>query len=282
MRRTVRLGELLVGTEGAALFRHLLECDADFAEQRVARIKALVARLDADDDWVSRAGEVPELDVATGYAAWAPTYDTMPNGLIRAEEPLVRAATADLEVGTALDVACGTGRHAAWLSAAGHATTGIDATPEMLDIASRRAPEVDFHVGDFTRLRIEDNTFDFAICALALTHLADPSQAIHEMARVVRPGGRIVLTDAHPTFVLIQGQAVFPTASGLAFVRNYPHLHGTYLRAFRAAGLAVIDCLEAPMEVDFTQGMFAEVADAATALWDGVPAALLWSLRKPA
>ncbi len=96
----------------------------------------------------------------------------------------------------------------------------------------------------------------------------------------MRPGGRIVLTDAHPTFVLIQGQALFPTAHGLAFVRNHPILHGVYLAAFRACGLSVLDCLEAPMVADFTTGLFAEAADAAAALWDGIPAALVWSLVK--
>lgn len=279
MGRHVRLRELYLGTEGAALFRRLLDCDDEFAHERVHHLRLLAEQL--DDANLAQGIDVPELDINTGYAAWAPTYDTMPNGLIRAEEELVQAATTDLQVGRALDVACGTGRHASWLCAAGHTTMGIDATPEMLDIAEKRVPDAKFRLGDFNRLPVEDNTFDFAICALALAHAQDPTVGIREIARVVRPGGRIVLTDAHPTFVLIQGQALFPHQGGLAFIRNYAHLHGTYLRAFRDLGLQVIDCLEAPMEADFTQGMFAEVADAATALWDGIPAALLWSLRKP-
>ena len=222
----------------------------------------------------------PELDVADGYAAWAPTYDTINNVLIQAEEKLVASATRDLPVGTALDAACGTGRHAAWLAAAGHATTGIDKTPAMLDIARGRIPTATFEIGDLTNLPVETGSFDFAICALALAHLEDPAPAIAEIARAVRPGGRVVLTDAHPTFVLIQGQAVFPTEDGLAFVRNYPHLHGTYLAAFRMAGLEVLECLEAPMESDFTTGMFREASAAAQAFWHDIPAALVWSLVK--
>jgi ubiquinone/menaquinone biosynthesis C-methylase UbiE len=278
MGRHVRLGELYLGTEGAALFRHLLDGDDAFAEQRRHRIRELVAVI--DDAHLSQAIEVPELGIGDGYAAWAPTYDTMPNALIRAEEQLVRTAAQDLVPGRALDVACGTGRHTAWLCAAGHTTTGIDATPEMLDVARDRVPDAQFQIGDFNDLAFEDDTFDFAICALALAHAPDPTTAIREIARVVRPGGRIVLTDAHPTFVLIQGQALFPTRRGLAFIRNYPHPHGTYLRVFRAVRVEVIECLEAPMETDFTHGMFAEVADAAAALWEGIPAALVWSLRK--
>lgn len=67
----------------------------------------------------------------------------------------------------------------------------------------------------------------------------------------------------------------------MAFVRNHAHLHGTYLAAFRAAGLSVLDCLEAPMQSDFTTGMFADASEAAHAFWDDIPAALVWSLLKP-
>lgn len=277
MARRLRRNELLLGTEGAALFRHLLDGSEDFIQRRVEAMKSLAA---ADGEG-SGDMQVPELSVAEGYAAWAPTYDSMSNALIRAEEPLVRAATADLRPGRALDAACGTGRHAAWLSAAGHVTTGIDSTPAMLEIAQRRVPEAEFKIADLTNLPLEDASFDFAICALSLTHLPNLTPGIRELARVVRPGGRIVLSDPHPTSVLIQGQALFRTEDGLAYVRNFPHLHGAYLRAFKAAGLSVIDCLEAPMEADFTRGLFVDAAEAAAAVWQDIPVALVWSLRNP-
>jgi len=281
MGRTICLGELLLGTEGTALFRHLIDCDQDFADGRVRALRRLIEHY--DEPRFSFGIEVPELDVATGYTAWAPIYDTMENGLIQAEEPLVESVTGKLPPGRALDAACGTGRHAARLAADGHDVVGIDATPAMLDIARTRAPSAEFRLGDLTALPVDDGSFDLAICALALAHLPDPAPAIAELARVVRPGGRIVLTDAHPTFVTIQGQATFPTPGGLAFVRNYPIKFGTYLASFRSCGLAVVDCLEGALgEQDFSRGLFAEAADAAAALFDGVPVALLWALEKPA
>lgn len=277
MARVVRLRELYLGTEGAALFRHLLDGDAEFVEARTSALRRFAGEFDAPR--LATGMPVPEMTVTDAYSAWAAVYDEMPNPLIEAERPLVHAATADLAVGRALDAGCGTGRHAEWLASAGHATTGIDATDAMLAVARAKAPTAEFRLGDLERLPVEDDAFDFAICALALTHLADPSQAITELARVVRPGGQVVLTDAHPTFVLIQGQALFPTPTGLAYVRNHVHLHGAYLRAFAAAGLSVLDCLEAPMDAQFGEGLLAEVADAATALWRDVPGVLVWSLR---
>ena len=276
MSRTVRYGELLVGVEGAALFRHLLDGDDEFAQRRVDAIRGFAARLDQDP--LATAMAVPELSVAEGYAAWAPIYDEMSNALIEAEEPLVDAVVRDLPPGSALDVACGTGRHAVRLAAAGHDTVGVDGSRAMLDIARAKATAARFALGDLTRLPVTDASIDLANCALALTHLADPTPAIAELARVLRPGGRVVLTDAHPTFVAIQGKALFPAGQGLAYVRNHPHGHGTYLRAFRAVGFSVVDCVEQPLVMDASTGMFAEVAEAATALYDTIPAVLLWSL----
>jgi len=277
VNRTIRYGDLLLGVEGASLFRHLLDEDDEFRRRRVDAIRRWAH--DFDDERLSTDFDVPEWDVAEGYAAWAPPYDSVANALIDAEEPLVESVLRDVPAGVALDAACGTGRQARRLTASGHATVGIDASPEMLGVARLSETGATFAIGDLMGLPVADGCFDVPICSLALTHLTDPAPAIAELARVVRHGGRIVVTDAHPTFVTIQGQALFPTSRGLASVRNYVHLHGTYLRAFAAAGLEVLACLEAPMVIA-TSGMFAEVADAVTPLWDGVPGVLLWSLCK--
>ena len=87
--------------------------------------------------------------------------------------------------------------------------------------------------------------------------------------------------DAHPTFVLIQGQALFPVDGAFAFVRNHVHLHSTYLSAFATCGLRLLRCDEPPMQVDWSKGLFAGAAEAADALWSGIPIALVWTLAHP-
>ena len=67
MGRTICLGELSLGIEGAALFRHLVDCDQAFPDARVDALRGLLARY--DDPRVSFGIEVPELDVETGYTA---------------------------------------------------------------------------------------------------------------------------------------------------------------------------------------------------------------------
>ena len=278
MGRSVSLGEVWLGIEGAALLRYVLDGDEAFVAARLAAIEGLVGRLGGGPFAVR--SPVPELDVEEGYRAWAPVYDEMSNALIRAEEPLVLAGLDGVGVGVALDAACGTGRLAGLLAGRGHRTLGVDRSDAMLARAREKLAGVEFRSGDLTLLPVESGSVDVATCGLALTHLADPAPAIGELARVVRPGGRVVISDAHPTFVALQGQALFPAGAGFAFVRNYHHGHSVYLRAFRSAGLDVIDCAEAPMESDFTVGLTAGAADAAAALWADIPVALVWTLQR--
>lgn len=279
MSRPIRLVDVYVASEGAALFRHVLEADDEFVQARLDNIATFLGK--ADDPMYAASMVVPELDIEEGYAAWSSVYDTIANTLIKAEEPVVHAAISSLPTGRALDAACGTGRHSAWLAAAGYDVVGVDRTEAMLSIAREKVPHGRFDIGDMEHLPFDDGEFDLAITALALTHLVDPTVAIAELARVVKPGGHIVVSDAHPTFVLIQGQAMFPTPTGMAYVRNHVHLHGTYLRAFRAAGLEVLDCQEPTVEPDFGRGLQAPVADALNALWRDIPVALVWTLRRP-
>ena len=91
------------------------------------------------------------------------SYDQMPNALIRAEQPLVDEALADIRAGRALDAACGTGRHAARLVASGHQTVGVDRSEAMLAIARRKVPQADFRIGDLTRLLLEDGSVNVAV-----------------------------------------------------------------------------------------------------------------------
>lgn len=276
--RPFALGELWLGVEGAALLGSVIGGDRHFVLARMAAIKELVDQMDTDA--FAQRAPVPELDVETGYASWAPIYDEVPNALIRAEEPLVEAALDDVSPGHALDAACGTGRHTALLLARGHQVLGVDSSQAMLAQARSKHPGAEFRLGELTSLPIASESMDVVTCGLALTHLADPSPAIAELARVVKPGGRVLISDAHPSFVLIQGQALFPHQGGLAYIRNHVHLHSAYLRSFEAAGLEVIDCAEAPMEADFTRGIMSGAAKAAAALWRDVPVALVWTLAR--
>src|SRR5439155_14208757 len=197
--------ELALGFEGLALLRSLFEDDPSTPEARLADIARFVQ--DAGEQPLSLALDFPERSVTEGYADWAGTYDTMPNGLIVTEQRVVEDVLDAIEPGRALDAACGTGRLSRLLVAAGHDTVGVDCTPEMLDVARGRVPEADFRLGDLSDIPFADGEFDVVTCGLALSHVDTLTPAIAELARVTRPGGRLVLTDMHPMGAVFGGQA---------------------------------------------------------------------------
>jgi SAM-dependent methyltransferase len=189
--------------------------------------------------------------------------------------------------GVALDAACGTGRHTTYLHGRGHEVIGIDASPEMLEHARARVPGADLRIGDLGALPLDGASIDLAVCALALTHIPDLAPAIAELSRVLRPGGRLILSDLHPAMTLLGGTGLFIEAGGsLGNVRSFHHPHGRYLAAFRQAGLEVVDCVEPALEEEdlapLSGGLSAIAEEAFRSAWVGLPNALVWELARRA
>ncbi|MEJ2862128.1 class I SAM-dependent methyltransferase [Actinomycetospora flava] len=271
------LEELTVGVEGLALLRTLYAEGADAAGARAARLTETRALLTGDPP----AGTLgAELDLTDGYAQWAATYDR-PLRLFGLEEPPLRRLLDPLPAGEVLDAACGTGRWAAYLAGRGHSVTGVDQSPAMLDLARAKLPDARFELGDLSALPLPDASVDAAVCALALVHVADPAVAIGELARVVRPGGRVVISDVHPFLVMLGWQAQFPTDHGRGFMRLHHHVPSDYVTAALDAGLAVRHYEEPRLTVEAVATPTAEVVpDANRAAYVGLPGLLLWEFER--
>jgi demethylmenaquinone methyltransferase / 2-methoxy-6-polyprenyl-1,4-benzoquinol methylase len=97
-----------------------------------------------------------------------------------------------------LDCATGTGDLAiAFRKAVGSTgrVVGTDFVPEMLEHARVKAPGIEFEVADVTRLPYADASFDIASISFGIRNVGDPRKGISEMARVVRPGGRVIVLE---------------------------------------------------------------------------------------
>lgn len=277
--RQAQLGQYALGVEGLALLRLWPDGDPATIAARLADVRSLAVRL--EEPSLAAPALEPELSPTEGYARWAATYDG-PNTAISREERVVHPLLDSTPAGAALDAACGTGRYAAYLAARGHRVIGVDASPEMLAKARARVPSADLRLGTLEALPLEDASVHLAVCALALTHCVDLVPPIRELARVVRPGGRIVLSDIHPIVVWLGGHALFRDAAGRrAYVRNHAHPHGAYFRAFAAAGLVVAQCLEPPVtEDELPPPLTPEVIAAQRDAFVGLPGSLIWDLRR--
>jgi SAM-dependent methyltransferase len=280
MRHTT-VAELRLGIEGLALLRGLIAGSDEDAAARLREVRRLGA---AGEPWMLERTAYPERSVTEGYAEWSATYEARGNPLIHLEETVLLPLLAAQPTGRALDAACGTGRIAARLAAAGHDVLGVDASPEMLAVARELVSRAEFVEGRLESLPVEGERFDLVVCALALDHLPALDAAVAELARAAGRGGRVVITDVHPFMVQLGGHAAYAGAAGAwAFVRAHPHLHRDYLRAFRAARLEVDELLEPPPDrrwFELQSAAWTHAPDAFRQAFEGMPAAIVWSLIK--
>lgn len=283
MAAEFRQGHYLLGVEGLALLRAGARRSFDGVDARVEEIREILSRLE-EPPYAERR-DLPEADVDAGYAEWAEDYDEPGNDTIEAEEPVVRDLLDRLPAGAVLDAACGTGRHAAYLRGRGRRVIGVDASRAMLDRAAAKLPNADLRRGELTALPLADGEVAGAVCALALSHLAELGPAIAELARVLEPGGRLIVSNPHPFATAILGwRAVFLDADGRrSMIPEHPHLHGDYVAAFDAASLLVRRCVEPRLSREQARARAKKHrVDAFEEALTGVPAVIVWEVERPA
>ncbi len=182
--------------------------------------------------------------VREGYDRWAPVYDHDANPLTALEEPYMRRAVGHAQDLDVLDLGCGTGRHTAWLAAAGARVTAVDFSPEMLAIARRKTRGADVHFlpHDLHEpLPLASGGFDLVVSGLVLEHRRDLAGFFAEVHRVLRPGGRAVVSAMHPAMFLRGSQARFtdPESGEVVQPGSLPHQLGDFVMAAVEAGFAL-------------------------------------------
>ena len=147
-------------------------------------------------------GTLAEPQVRAMFDRIASFYDVMNSVMTAGLHHHWRARAADLAtVGPgdrALDVATGTGDLAVELArrvGPGGEVIGSDFSEEMLALARRKAPELRFEWGNALELPYPDDSFDAATVGFGARNFSDLARGLAEMARVVRPGGRVVVLE---------------------------------------------------------------------------------------
>lgn len=135
------------------------------------------------------------------FASSAGQWDRLRGELFGATAPLRAMAGLLDESWTVADLGCGTGQVAELLAPFVARVVAVDASREMLDAARARlhgVPNVDLRRGRLEELPLEAAAADAALLFLVLHHVAEPALALAEAARVLRPGGRLVVVDMLP------------------------------------------------------------------------------------
>ena len=186
------------------------------------------------------------LNVAAGYTAWAPSYDATMDA--RLDLPLLGSlGSVDWrDVAAVADLGCGTGRIGAWLKAHGVARVdGVDACSAMLERAAAKPIYDSLVCADAGATGLSGRRYDLAISSFVVCHLTDLGGFYAEAARLIRPGGHVVLIDYHP-FMLLKGVPThFNALAGEPVaIANVVHLIGDHIQAGRRAGLTLLELRE--------------------------------------
>jgi SAM-dependent methyltransferase len=232
----------LLGLEGIALLDAWAgDHDRAFTDARLAEIRRLLE----DEKLRDRGVFAERVGTVLAYQQLSAGYDAEDNGLFAMDEPVVAEYLSGREPGVALDAACGTGRYAEFLAKRGYQVIGVDSSPDMLARARQRVPEGEFRLGDLDRLPLPDDSADLVVCALALEHVPHLEPVLAEFARVLRPGGDLVISDVHHELIT-RGSVM--SARGPAgepcIAATYRHQLGDYLRPALSLGLQVRRCEE--------------------------------------
>ncbi len=143
--------------------------------------------------------------------------------------------------GEVLEIAVGTGRNIPFYLE-GVRLTGIELSPKMLDLARRRARELgrdaDLRVGDAHNLPFPDASFDTVVVTLALCTIPDDRRALAEAARVLRPGGQLLLLE-HVRSPVLPVRLLQRVLEPLTLLLDHDHLLREPLRHVEDAGLVV-------------------------------------------
>lgn len=291
----------LLGLEGIALLRAFSGAyDRDFT---VARFRDIRTLLDSAEE-LGEGVEARPITTREGYDRWAPFYDEPGNQLLDIEQPIVHEILDSLPVGVALDAACGTGRHSAYLASLGHEVIGVDTSPEMLARAREKVPDGAFHEADLHDVPLADDSVDLVVCAIALSHVANLDQALAELVRVLRPDGHLVLSDSRGLIGDIGLPLVRVGPDGeVGYMPTWSRLASDYLAAALPLGLQVRRCEEprrpSPLVGDDGTDLYdgvrppddvpgnppniwslhARATAATNAAWRGQPAAIIWHFQ---
>jgi len=116
------------------------------------------------------------------------------------ERPAMIRLAGDVDGRRILDAGCGSGPLSAELRTEGAIMTGFDGSPRMLALARQRlGPDVPLYVADLAEpLPFADEAFDDVVASLVLHYLEDWAGPLGELRRVLKPGGRLILSVNHP------------------------------------------------------------------------------------
>lgn len=183
-----------------------------------------------------------------GHTIWAHQYDAEINPLLALDTRVASEFMGPVAFRRFVDVACGTGRWMRYLRERGGNVFGGDACEAMLSVAKRKGGLRGRCVlAQATLLPFIEGFADVTICSFAAGYLPDLTVAAHELARVTRHGGRVIVSDLHPFAVTAGWTRSFRVGPSVYEIEHFEHCDEQFRSAGKHAGLS----LQKQLDVSF-------------------------------
>lgn len=182
-------------------------------------------------------------DIQKAYDAWSGQYDTNENKTRDLEAKVLRAVLSDYEIGTCLEVGCGTGKNTLWLSQHCEEVLAVDFSSEMLQLAKSKiqSNRVQFQQADILRpWSFLSRTYDLITFSLVLEHISDLNSIFSKASDTLLKGGLVYIGELHPFKQYTGSKARFETINGVQEITCFTHHISDYIEAAGQHGLHLI------------------------------------------
>lgn len=189
----------------------------------------------------------------------------------------------DIKDNVVVDVGCGTGRH--WqklLDKQPAKLIGFDSSPGMLEKLKTKFPAAEVQVSYDARLTgLQSASCDLVISTLTIAHIEDPAAYFGEWARVLKPGGQIILTDYHPDALKKGAKRTFIHSGQTIAIRNHIHTIARIREIAGQLGLSEVRFIERKIDDSVRSYYEKQNALALFEKFKGVPIIYGIHLKKP-
>jgi ubiquinone/menaquinone biosynthesis C-methylase UbiE len=157
------------------------------------------------------------MNIANAYTEWAATYDTCANPTRDLDGLALRSLMGSDRLNWVVEAGCGTGKNTRYFAQIAQRVHALDFSAGMLEVARRSAsaPQVQFDEADLSAgWPCASGCADLVSFNLVLEHINNLAPVLGEAARVLRPGGRVLVSELHPFKQYQSSQARFLSAAG--------------------------------------------------------------------
>ena len=188
---------------------------------------------------VSQTPAATVLPAQEAYTLWAPTYDQTPNPLLALEERRLTPVLTKFAQQDIVDLGCGTGR---WLRRleplAPRSLTGIDSSAAMLAEARKKCQQSTALIqASGAATPVPDSSCDCVLASFLFSYISHTSTFATEIARILRPGGTLIISDLHPDATTYGWRRTFRSHGNLFEIVTFPYTFLDLIAPMHAAGM---------------------------------------------